>query len=65
MLFGCRSLTFLLLWFSVLFAVLILLPLFYSNDQLQKQLDETRKILKHKDEIIHNLYRDKKETFTR
>ena len=49
----------------VLFAVFILLPLFYSNDQLQKQLNETRKTLKYKEEIIHDLSTDKKETFTR
>ena len=43
----------------------ILLPLFYSNDQLQKQLDETRKTLKYKEDFIHNLSREKEDTFTR
>ena len=39
---------FLFLFFSVLIAAFVLSPLFYSNDQLQKLLDETRKTLKHK-----------------
>ena len=41
------------------------MPLFYSNDQLQKQLDDTRNTLKSKEEIFSILSRDKEETFTR
>ena len=41
------------------------LSLFLSNGKLQKQLDEARKNLKYKEEIISNQQRDKEEMFTR